>query len=102
MYQQYRSNTTTQYCSIQEEIPAKPWYKNINVSSKYISMYSRLRFGHGRYPAFLMKIGMADSDMCEQCHVPGTLDHIFLNARSISDSRSSSVLKWGNIIILLI
>nr|CAI5865929.1 unnamed protein product [Callosobruchus analis] len=77
MYQQYRSNTTTQYCSIQEEIPAKPWYKNINASRTYISMYSRLRFGHGRYPAFLATIGMADADMCEECHVPGTPDHIF-------------------------
>nr|CAI5858127.1 unnamed protein product [Callosobruchus analis] len=96
MYQQYRSNTTTQYCSIQEEIPAKPWYKNINVSRTYISMYSRLRFGQGRYPAFLAKIGMADSDMCEQCQdVATTLSSVaengFVLSREAKNFDSSTI-----------
>nr|CAI5848451.1 unnamed protein product [Callosobruchus analis] len=50
-YQQYRSNTSTQYATIQKELPKRPWFYDLKISIRYAVMYTRLRFGHGRYPA---------------------------------------------------
>nr|CAI5825125.1 unnamed protein product [Callosobruchus analis] len=76
-YQQYRTNTSTQYVTIQEDVPKRPWFYDLKISRRYVVMYTRLRFGHGRYPSFLAKIGILNTDNCETCNVPGTLDHIF-------------------------
>nr|CAI5861627.1 unnamed protein product [Callosobruchus analis] len=67
-YQQYRTNTSTQYATIQEELPNQPWFYDLKISKRYAI---------GRYPACLAKIGILNTDKCETCNVPGTLDHIF-------------------------
>ncbi|KAG5868637.1 hypothetical protein JTB14_032798 [Gonioctena quinquepunctata] len=47
-----------------------------------ISVYNRLKFGHGCYPAFLARIGITNSNLCEECNVEGDLDHIFFNCKN--------------------
>nr|CAH7758959.1 unnamed protein product [Callosobruchus chinensis] len=71
IYHQYCTNTLTQYARIQEDLPKQPWFYDLKVSRRYAVMYTRLRFGHGRYPTFLARIGIINSDICEICNVPG-------------------------------
>nr|CAH7735697.1 unnamed protein product [Callosobruchus chinensis] len=94
-YKAYCQNSTTQYCTIQRNIPPIPWYFNLRIPRKYITMYSRLRFGHGRFPAFLARIGMTDTNLCEECNVPGTIDHLFFECCKY---RSQQNLLWNGLL----
>ncbi|KAG5882772.1 hypothetical protein JTB14_029948 [Gonioctena quinquepunctata] len=50
----------------------KHWHYDLNLSRRCISVYNRLKFGHGIYPpAFLARIGITNSKLCEGCNVEG-------------------------------
>nr|CAH7752179.1 unnamed protein product [Callosobruchus chinensis] len=76
-YQDYCRNRPTQYTAVQDHIPVYPWYSTVKMPRKLISMYSRLRFGHGCYPSLLARFGIVNDPLCDECQIESTLNHIF-------------------------
>lgn len=73
--------------SIMPSLKAKPWFHNLKWSRQDIKNISRLRIGHGLYPAHLFRCSLATSDLCE-CGEYGDLNHLIfqcvrLNGRDI-------------------
>lgn len=63
--------------SIQEHVSRKAWFENIHFSKKTTNILSRLRIGHGLFPAHLHRINLRQDDLCD-CGEHGSLDHIVL------------------------
>lgn len=70
------------YASIQQNLPARPWYNNIKeyTDRKYVTILNRLRFGHCQTPAHLFRMKIITEDKCNYCNQQAAdLDHLFLN-----------------------
>lgn len=78
-YNRYKMVTTNMYVQIQPILPKTAWYKGIILPRKFITIISRLRFGHASFPMHLHKIGVLQTSICVNCNVLGDLDHIFFN-----------------------
>ena len=59
----------------------KVWHDDLNIPRKYTSMISRLKFGHGCYPAHLARLNIIPSSLCEYCNTEGTLDHLLFSCQ---------------------
>lgn len=88
LWNEYCHTNPTRYTRIQPIIPEKPWFYDYNIPRKYSTIISRIRFGHGCYPAHLHKIGILQSDACEHCNVLGDLEHIFFGCSKFSNENN--------------
>ncbi|KAG5897677.1 hypothetical protein JTB14_011487 [Gonioctena quinquepunctata] len=90
-------NNPTRYTRIHSDIPSKHWHYDLILSRRCISVYNRLKFGHGCYPVFLARIGITNSNPCEDCNVEGDLDHIFFNCKN---TRLEGQELYSNLLLL--
>ncbi|KAG5880914.1 hypothetical protein JTB14_036419 [Gonioctena quinquepunctata] len=101
-WKNYCRNNPIRYTRIHPDIPSKHWHYDLNLSRRSISVYNKLKFGHGCYPAFLAKIGITNSNLCEGCnlevrdHLASSLDgqlHFFLSdIESVMSSRGGKLV----------
>lgn len=63
---------------IQNLIPSKPWFFKFKFDKTSTSVLCRMRLGFCCSPAFLAKIRIKDSSLCECGLEEGNLNHIFL------------------------
>lgn len=66
------------YRLIQESIPRKPWFSNLQFNKRITSVLCRLRLGHVCTPAHLFKFKIVDDPLCS-CGEYGDLNHIFFS-----------------------
>lgn len=87
----YCFTNPTRYTKIHPNIPKKLWHENFQVSRRYITTVTRLKFGHACYPAHLHKIGVFFSPNCEHCDTTADLDHIFFGCAKYQDSTNTLI-----------
>ena len=64
---------------IKPNVNTTPWFKKrLVVKRTYAATISRLRLGHGLFPAHMYRLGLRDSPTCN-CGGYGCLNHIFFN-----------------------
>lgn len=73
------SEKLTHYALVHPNIVAIHWYENCRVSRFYYTTIARLKYGHGRYPAHLYRIGIIDSPACLCGHNYADINHIIFN-----------------------
>jgi ribonuclease HI len=69
-------NKGSYYASIQDHIPANPWFKKKNMNRSLVSTICRMRFGHHRLDSHLYKLGLVYSPICECGLDDETLNHV--------------------------
>ena len=63
---------------IMPTIPKKPWYNDITLNRKIISLLIRLRLGHTTTPKHLFQMKIKDNPLCN-CGEIGDINHLVLN-----------------------
>ncbi|CAH2088263.1 unnamed protein product [Euphydryas editha] len=71
------------YGSIQESLPARPWYHRIQDATRdFITIINRLRFGHNSAPSHLARLGIIANKTCSHCNSSdGTVEHIIFDCQ---------------------
>ncbi|CAH2090904.1 unnamed protein product [Euphydryas editha] len=71
------------YGSIQESLPARPWYHRIQDATRdFITIINRLRFGHNTAPSHLARLGIIANKTCSHCNSSdGTVEHIIFDCQ---------------------
>nr|XP_018897843.1 PREDICTED: uncharacterized protein LOC109031029 [Bemisia tabaci] len=69
---------------IQDIVSTTPWFANIWLPKDVTNTISRIRLGHGVFPAHMKRINLKDSDLC-RCGEVGTLDHILLQCQHLNN-----------------
>lgn len=71
------------YGSIQEDIPTRPWFDNLqNTSRDFITTINRLRYGHNTAPSHLARFNIIESSICSFCgNNEATMDHIIFDCQ---------------------
>lgn len=77
------------YAKIQKVFNTKPWYNNISYDSrKFISIITRMRFGHCLTPSHLFKLKIIQDPKCTKCNEPyADLNHIIFKCESLKIHR---------------
>jgi len=71
------TNRMTQYAHIHPTIPTQLWYEGHSIHRRFYTNITRLRVGHGLFPAHLHKLKMIDSPACPCGSPNGDMNHIF-------------------------
>lgn len=76
----------TQYAYIHPSCNNKSWYMSCGISRFYRSTISRLKFGHGQYPAHLARMKIIESSSCACGWENADLNHIFFGCQNHSNN----------------
>lgn len=78
MFNNVFKDRPTNYYLIFPEIKKKRWYEHTYTRKQMLTQFIRLASNHGRFPAHLHRISLADSDVCNLCHERADTNHLFL------------------------
>ncbi|XP_031339426.1 uncharacterized protein LOC116167943 [Photinus pyralis] len=83
-WQDFTTKSKNHYTLIHPKVPCKtPHISNFNVTRKYAVSITRLKLNHGKFPAHLNKIGLAESPYCSCDNLSiGDLNHIFFSCKN--------------------
>lgn len=101
----YGKATNTSLFRISPHIPTTLWHDNFNVSRRFVTTITRLRFGHASCPSHLHKIKVLTSNQCDRCHVVADLDHILFECVKYSNclySTLQNLYKYAPINLLYV
>ena len=85
----------TEYQATEKGSNYKRFYPSIFIkppdaaSRKYETILFRLRSGHCRLRANLFKIGCSDTQLCQFCNIPETVDHFLLECPEFEHHRTT-------------
>ena len=89
------SSWNTEYQATEKGSNYKRFYPSIFIkppdaaSRKYETILFRLRSGHCRLRANLFKIGCSDTQLCQFCNIPETVDHFLLECPEFEHHRTT-------------